>query len=123
MGINKRENDAVMNASAISECIWKGPAQDQREKITKPEVSAPHLFTLCYLPPLGILQAVLKSVAVAAVYYISLAVPRVSHADCRGHFLIYHDETMHKLVLTMIRSFFISTLLMSQTWDFQHFQG
>lgn len=32
-----------------------------------------HVLTLCYLPPLGILQAVLKFVTVAVVYYISLA--------------------------------------------------
>lgn len=71
----------------------------------------------------GILQAVLKFVAVAAVYYISWAVPRVPHAHCWRHFLIYHDEMMHKLILTGIHSFLISTLLMSQTWDFQHFQA
>lgn len=68
MRISRRENDAVMNASGTSEYIWKGPDQDQWEKITKPEVSAPHILTLRYLPPPGILQAVLKSVAVAAVY-------------------------------------------------------
>lgn len=67
MRINRRENDAVMNASVISECIWKGPAQDQLEKI-KSEVSAPHILALSYLPFLGILQAVLRFVALAAVY-------------------------------------------------------
>lgn len=86
MRINQRENDAVMNASATSECIWKGPAQDQWEKIIKPEVSAEHIVIQCYLPALGILQAVLKFVAGVAVYSISLAVHRVSHADCWRHF-------------------------------------
>lgn len=85
MRLNQRENDAVTNASVISECIWKGPAQDQWEKLIKPEVSVEHILTLCYLPPLGILQAVFKFVAVV-VYYVSLAVHRVSQADCWRHF-------------------------------------
>lgn len=38
-------------------------------------------------------------------------------------FLIYHNETMHRLVLPVIHSVLISTLLMSQTGDFQLFRG
>lgn len=93
-------------------------------KNNKIQKSQQNILTLCYLPPLGILQAELKSVAVAAVCYVSLAVPRVSHADCWRHFfLIYHNETMHRLVLPVIHSVLISTLLMSQTGDFQLFRG
>lgn len=29
MRIKKKEDDAVMNASVNSKCIWKGPPQDQ----------------------------------------------------------------------------------------------
>lgn len=123
MRINKKENDAVVNASLTSECIWKGPAQDQSEKIIKPEVSAQHILTLCYLPPLGILQAVLKSVAVVVVYWISLAVPRVSHADCWRHFLNLSRWNDAEACSNSDSWLFNFYSVQSQTWDFQHFQG
>jgi len=73
MRINKRENDAVMNASVTSEGIRKGPLQDQWKKVikTKPAVPAqdilsPHCLLLKYT--LGILQGVLDFGEVGAVY-------------------------------------------------------